>query len=139
MKTIKYVRYVFFDKKTVASFHKLARRYGIKENSYAGKVLYRIYHCYFGDATDMKKEYRKYYKKEFEDYDNYLECHLKIPENVRNHFVGHRVFYVNLDEKGDDLSLSFSDDDMLKNQFWNIIGGLEDESSSGIRYEQLFN
>ena len=139
MKTIKYARYIFFNKRTVGSFHKLAHRYGIKEKSYAGDVLHRIYHFYFGDAIDMKKEYRKYYKKEFPDFDKYLECHLNIPENIRCNFVDHSVFYVNLDDKGEDLSYSFSDSDVLKNQFWNMIGGLEDENPSGIRYEQFFD
>ncbi len=139
MKTIRYDRFVFFDKKNVCSAHKLARIYGVECDSYAGDVLHRIHHFFFGDATDLRKEYRRFYKNEFDDVDQFLECHLNIPENVRRRLIGHSISYVNLDEKGEDLSDSFSYDDELKSQFWNLMGGIDDENPSGIRYEQFFD
>ena len=63
MKTIKYNRSIFFEKKTVGSPRKLTRAYGVKYNSYAGEVLRRIHHYFFGDSIDLEKEYRKYYEE----------------------------------------------------------------------------
>lgn len=132
-------KYIFFDRKTVGSARKLVFRYGVKYKSYAGEVLQRIYHFYFGDAMDIMKEYRRYYKKEYNDFDKYLECHFGIPKDMRDKFVCNKVVYVNLDYKGDHIGDSFYYDDELKNQFWSLVGGLENEDTNGICYEQFFD
>ena len=139
MKTIRYDRYIIFDKKTIGSVRKLTRQFGVRYNSYAGEVIQRIYHFYFGDAINLNKEYKRFYKNEFEDVDKYIACRLGIPEEVRKRLIGNRIFYVNLDEKGEDLDNSFDYDDELKNTFWDLLGGLENEDSSRIRYEQFFD
>ncbi len=139
MKTIRYDRYIFFDKKTIGSVRKLTRQFGVRYNSFAGEVIQRIYHFYFGDAINLNKEYKRFYKNEFEDVDKYVACRLGIPKEVRKRLIGNRIFYVNLDEKGEDLDNSFDYDDELKNTFWDLLGGLENEDSSRIRYEQFFD
>ena len=62
MKTIIYNKMVLFEKRSVLSLKNLLKKYGVRGNSYAGEVLKRIYQYYFGDAVDMFKEYKKYYK-----------------------------------------------------------------------------
>ena len=140
MKTVKYGNYIFFDKKSVGSVSRLIRRYGVKRKSYAGEVLERIYYYYFGDAVNIKKEYKKFYKNEFDNVDMFLECHMGIPERVRRKLSAKRILFVNLDGKGQHIGDSFYyDDDGLKEQFWNMVGGLENENSSRLRYEQFFD
>lgn len=139
MKTVKYVNYIFFEKKVVGSARKLICRYGVKYKSYAGEVLERIYHYYFGDAVDVNKEYKKFYKKEFDNLDMYLECHMGIPESVRGKLSAKKLLCVNLDDKGQRIGDSFYYDDGLREQFWNMVGGIENENSSGLRYEQFFD
>ena len=140
MKTVKYGNYIFFDKKSVCSVSRLIRRYGVKRKSYAGEVLERIYYYYFGDAVNIKKEYKKFYKNEFDNVDMFLECHMGIPERVRRKLSAKRILFVNLDGKGQHIGDSFYyDDDGLKEQFWNMVGGLENENSSRLRYEQFFD
>ena len=138
MKTIRYDDYIFFDKKSVGSVRKLVRAYGLKYNSYAGEVVRRVFHYFFGDATRLLKEYKKYYKKEYDNLDMFLECHMGIPEGVRSRFVGHNIFYVNLEDKGDRIGEAFNDKE-LQQKFWDMVGGIEREDSNGIRYEQFFN
>lgn len=140
MKTVKYGNYIFFDKKSVGSVSRLIHRYGVKRKSYAGEVLERIYYYYFGDAVNIKKEYKKFYKNEFDNVDMFLECHMGIPERVRRKLSAKRILFVNLDGKGQHIGDSFYyDDDGLKEQFWNMVGGVENENSSRLRYEQFFN
>lgn len=139
MKTIRYGDYLFFDKKVVGPVHKLVRRYGVKYNSYAGEVLRRIYHYFFGDAVNVNKEYEKYYKMEFENLDRYLECRLGIPENVRKRLLCNKLLCVDLSDKGERVGESFYYDDGLKKQFWEMVGGVENENPSGLRYEQFFD
>ena len=67
LKTVKYDNFIFYEKKVVGSVSRLIRRYGVKRKSYAGEVLERIYYYYFGDAVNIKKEYKKFYKNELND------------------------------------------------------------------------
>ncbi len=140
MKTVKYGDYIFFEKKIVGSVRRLIRRYGVKRKSYAGDVLERLYYYYFGDAVDIKKEYKRFYKNEFDNIDMYLECHMCIPERVRGKLSAKKILCVNLEGKGQHIGDSFYyDDDGLKELFWNMVGGVENENSSGLRYKQFFD
>ena len=140
MKTVKYGNYIFFDKKSVGSVSRLIHRYGVKRKSYAGEVLERIYYYYFGDAVNIKKEYKKFYKNEFDNVDMFFLFHMGIPERVRRKLSAKRILFVNLDGKGQHIGDSFYyDDDGLKEQFWNMVGGVENENSSRLRYEQFFD
>lgn len=134
-----YGSYVFYDKKTVGSVRGLIKKYGIRYNSYAGEVIQRVFHYYFGDAINLKKEYRKYYMKEYAEFDKYLECHLGIPLNIRKTFSGTKVYYVDLDDKGDKIGDSFFYEENLKEQFWNLVGGLQNENSRRLCDEQFFD
>lgn len=138
MKTIIYKRKVFFNKKDVCSIGIILKKYGVKGNSYAGNVLKRIYHYYFGDSVNLYKEYKKYYKKEFKTYDNYLECHLGLPDELRRKIVYRKIFYVNLEGKGEHIGDSFLYDDELKEQFWEFAGGIEYENQNWLCNEQFF-
>lgn len=138
MKTIIYNKMVLFEKRSVLSLKNLLKKYGVRGNSYAGEVLKRIYQYYFGDAVDMFKEYKKYYKNEFKTFDSYLECHLGLPEELRKKLEFRKIFYVNLDGKGEHIGDSFSYDDELKYQFWEIAGGIEYEDKNWVCDEQFF-
>ena len=139
MKTIRYGSYVFYDPKTVGSVRKMVRRFGVKYKSYAGEVLQRIFHFYFGDAINLQKEYRKYYEKEYIEFEDYLECHFGIPKRIIGIISSANAFYVNLAYKGDHIGDSFYYEDDLKELFWNMVGGIQNENSNGLCNEQLFN
>ena len=140
MKTVKYGNYIFYEKKVVGSVSRLVRKFGVRRKSYAGEVVERIYYYYFGDAVNINKEYKKFYKYEFNNLDMYLECHMGIPESVRRRLSAKKLLCVDLDSKGQRIGDSFYyDDDGLKEQFWNMVGGVEIENQNGLRYEQFFD
>lgn len=45
---------------------------GFYPKSYFGQVIARIYDFYFKNAKLLKKDFKKYYKKEFASFDEYL-------------------------------------------------------------------
>lgn len=138
MKTVQYGDYIFFERKVVGSVRNLISRYGVKSNSYAGEVIKSLYYYYFGDAVCVNKEYIKFYKNEFLDLDTYLECHMGIPKNVRSRLLTKKLLYVNLNNKGSRMGNSFYDTDLI-DQFWDMVGGKENENTSGLHYEQFLN
>ena len=124
---LKFKDYIFFNKNDIGSKRKLLKMYKVKKNSFAGKTISRIYDYYFGNSTNIKKEFYRYYKREFVDKLEYLTCHLNIPEDLAQKICDEKKYYVNLNWKGDQIGYSFLNDDKLKNQFWDFVGGIEYE------------
>lgn len=124
---MKYKDYFFFQKETVKSKRKLLKHFGIRRNTYAGNVVKRLHDYFYKNAIDLKREYRKYYRKEFGDYKEYLMCRLNMPEHVAQQLCNEHSCYVNLKWKGEHPGDYFEYDDALKMKFWEFVGGLEIE------------
>lgn len=77
--------HVFFPKKTTVSLCGAYKFFGVKKNSYMGSVVHRIYDYYCEGAINLYRTYRKYYKKEFSSYEEFLEKHFNLfPDEVRS-------------------------------------------------------
>lgn len=124
---LKFNRYLFFNKNEVGTPCRLLKKYKIKRNSYAGKVILRIYDSYFGNAINIKREFLRYYKKEFKTCEQYLVCRFNMSEDLAKRICDEKKYYVDLEWKGDQIGYSFSYDDELKEQFWDFVGGIEYE------------
>ena len=77
--------HVFFSPKSIFSLCRAYKFFGVKKNSYMGSVVRRIYDYYCGGATNLYRTYRKYYKKEFSTYEEFLEKHFNLfPDEVKS-------------------------------------------------------
>lgn len=125
---IKFSHYLFFNKENIGSRRKLSRIYKIKLNSYAGRVLSRVYNFYFGNPINIQSEYRRYYKKEFKNCEDFLICRFNMPSELAKRILKESTHYVDLDYKGEEINFAFSYDDKLSDFFWNNVGGLVNEN-----------
>lgn len=125
--SLKFNNFLFFNKGEVGTRRRLLRRYKIKANSYAGKVISRIYNFYFGNAINIKRDFFRYYKKEFKTCEEYLICKFNMPEDLAKRVCNEKRYYVDLSWKGDQVGHEFSHNDKLKEQFWSFVGGIEYE------------
>lgn len=75
---LKFNNYLFFNLYEVGTKARLLNLYKVKKNSYAGEVIGRIYDLYFGNPINYRKEFRRYYKKEFDNCEQYLVCRFNI-------------------------------------------------------------
>lgn len=124
---LKFNNYLFFNVYEVGTKARLLNLYKVKRNSYAGEVIGRIYDLYFGNPINYRKEFHKYYKKEFDTCEQYLICRFNMSEELAQKICRNKKYYVDLAWKGDQVGDYFSYDDELKNQFWRFVGGLEYE------------
>lgn len=124
---LKFNNYLFFNLYEVGTKARLLNLYKVKKNSYAGEVIGRIYDLYFGNPINYRKEFRRYYKKEFDNCEQYLVCRFNMSEELARKVCRNKKYYVDLEWKGDQVGVYFSYDDELKNQFWGFVGGLEYE------------
>lgn len=124
---LKFNNYLFFNLYEVGTKARLLNLYKVKRNSYAGEVIGRIYDLYFGNPINYRKEFRRYYKKEFDNCEQYLVCRFNMSEELARKICRNKKYYVDLEWKGEQVGDCFSYDDELKNQFWGFVGGLEYE------------
>lgn len=128
MQSIRVNTYIFFDKKVVGSRRSLQKKFGLKGRSYAGNIMRRIYHYYFENAINVKREYKKFYKKEFPQYIDYLVCHFNISNQLADKISKSKLYYSDLEWKSDHINYSFSYDEKLSDLFWNSVGGYCNEN-----------
>ena len=120
-------QYCFFNRRKIGSKHGICKFFGVKEKSYAGKTLLRLYMQYFGDAELLRKTYRKYYRKEFLSYKDFLVCRYNLDDGVVEEIMQENMSCTNLSFKEDDIAYSFNSDDELRILFIEYVGGIRDE------------
>ena len=69
---------IFFKHKDVPCKRRVMKTLGVKKNTFAGNMISRVYDYYFQGAINLKKEYRKYYRKEFCSVEKFIEEHFNI-------------------------------------------------------------
>lgn len=64
---------IFFKKTPRMTLIGACRFFGVKRKSYAGTIVERIYDYYCRGANNLHLEYFLYYRKEFPDFESFLE------------------------------------------------------------------
>lgn len=100
---LKFNNYLFFNLYEVGTKARLLNLYKVKKNSYAGEVIGRIYDLYFGNPINYRKEFRRYYKKEFDNCEQYLVCRFNMSEELARKVCRNKKYYVDLEWKGDQV------------------------------------
>ena len=67
--------------------------WGVVPNSYASRVVDRIYDYYFSGAKNLKIEYCKYYRHEFPTFQDYLMKRFNLSVEEAKEFDSYRAFY----------------------------------------------
>ncbi len=120
-------QYCFFNKRKIGSKYRIFKFFGVKEKSYAGKTLLRLYMQYFGDSELLRQTYRKYYKKEFSSYKDFLVCRYNLSDKLAEEIMKENMSCTNLSFKQDDIAYSFDADEELKKLFVEYVGGIRYE------------
>lgn len=109
---------------------------GVKKNTFAGNMVSRIYDYYFDGAVDFKKEYQRYYRKEFDSVEEFIEEHFNIENEAaiklaKDDYSIKDCSYRSIERNTETLNY----DESFKKAFSRVVGGLEDEDQDGIYYE----
>lgn len=73
---------IYFRKKDIPYKRYVMKRMGVKKNTFAGNMISRVYDYYFYGAINFRKEYKKYYKKEFCSVEKFIEEHFNIAPDI---------------------------------------------------------
>lgn len=63
---------VYFKKNMRFNKRAFLRTIGIRRKGYMSRVATRLFEYYFANSISLRKEYRKYYRKEFHSYELFL-------------------------------------------------------------------
>lgn len=69
---------IFFQESKLPSKFQIIKKLGVRQNSYAGNLVSRVYDYYFYGALNFKREYQLYYQKEFSSLERFIEEHFNI-------------------------------------------------------------
>ena len=94
------------------------------------------YDYYFQGAINLKKEYRKYYRKEFCSVEKFIEEHFNIELDDAKKLAEGNYSMKECSRCSVERNIeTLNYDESFKKAFSKAIGGLEDEDQDGIYYE----
>lgn len=127
---------IYFPKKKIPRKHCVMKKMGVRKNTFAGNAVSRMYDYYFKDAINLKKEYKKYYRKEFDSAIKFIEEHLNMEHAlaVKLAYGNYSIKYCTSQSVERNIE-TLNYDEKLKKSFSDAIGGIADEDPDGIYYE----
>lgn len=126
---------IFFPIDKIPRKKAVMKTLGVREKTFAGDMISRMYDYYFKGAVEYKKEYRKYYSKEFDSLEDYIEEHYNIDRErariyARDHYAMKECSRRSIERNV--VTLNY--DEGFKKLFAEAVGGIEDEDPDGFYY-----
>ena len=126
---------IYFRQKDIPHKRRVMKALGVKKNTFAGNMISRVYD-YFQGAINFRKEYKKYYRKEFSSVDKFIQERFNIEcEDAKKLAEGNysikECSLCSIERNIETLNY----DESFKNAFSKAVGGLEDEDKDGVYYE----
>ena len=126
---------IYFPTHKIPKKHIVLKRLGVKRNSFAGGMISRMYDYYFDGATDFSSEYRKYYSKEYDSLQKFIEDHYNIDyakalQYAQEHYSMKNCNYHSIERNIEILNY----DSEFRAMFSEAVGGIKDEDPDGIYY-----
>lgn len=127
---------IYFRQKDIPHKRRVMKALGVKKNTFAGNMISRVYDYYFQGAINFRKEYKKYYRKEFSSVDKFIQERFNIEcEDAKKLAEGNysikECSHCSIERNIETLNY----DESFKNAFSKAVGGLEDEDKDGVYYE----
>ncbi len=127
---------LFFQQKKIPRKSKVLRRLGVKKNTFAGNMMARVYDYYFQGSVNFRKEYRKYYRKEFSSIEIFIEERFNIKHDEAVKIAAGNYSMKECSCRSIERNIeTLNYDEAFRQAFSEAIGGLDDEDPDGIYYE----
>ena len=114
--------HVFFIKRQRVYLRSMRRIFGVKNKSYAASIIERIYDYYCRNAINLFWTYRRYYKREFPTYIEFLEKKYNLFPHEVEHLESKLLHYKDLTfQPENNITSLFEDNIIIKKtlkRFW---------------------
>lgn len=127
---------IYFPKDKIPKKAVVIKTLGVRENTFAGNVVARLYDYYFDCATDFEKEYKLYYVNEYDTLAQFIEEHYNIESERAKQFSKEHYAMKECSSRSIERNIENLDyDEDIKRMFSEAVGGIEDEDPDGIYYK----
>lgn len=127
---------IYLRNKDIPRKAQVMRKLGVKKNTFAGNMISRVYDYYFDGTLNFRKEYQKYYKKEFSSVEEFIEEHFNIEHDEAVRLAVDDYSMKDCSSRSIERNIeTLNYDESFKKAFSEVVGGLEDEDQDGIYYE----
>lgn len=127
---------IFFPIDEIPTKREVMRRLGVKNKTFAGDMISRMYDYYFDGAVDFAKEYKKYYSKEFDRLEDYIEEHYNIDRKSAEIYAMKHYAMKQCSKRSIEWNIeTLNYDSEFKMLFAEAVGGIVDEDPDGVYYE----
>jgi hypothetical protein len=86
-------RYIFYNKSFRLKKSCFFKCLNINPRSYIGQIISRIHDYYFKNSHLIKKDFKKYYKKEFSSFENFLDKKHNLFQNEIKELNHNNAYY----------------------------------------------
>ncbi len=127
---------LYFESSKIPDKRSVLLSMGVRPDTFAGNMVKRAYSYCFEDAINFRKEYKKYYRKEFKSLKNFIEERYNFNEDMAE-FLSEGDYsmkdcsVMSIERNTETL---FEDKD-FKDSFAKAVGGLRDEDPNGLYYK----
>ncbi len=109
---------------------------GVKKKTFAGNMISRVYDYYFQGAINFRKEYKKYYRREFCSLHKFIEERFNIEYNEAKKLADGNYSMKDCSRRSIERNIeTLNYDENFKRAFSKAVGGLKDEDQDGFYYE----
>lgn len=127
---------IYFQQKSIPCKRRVMKALGVKKDTFAGNMISRVYDYYFQGAINLRKEYKKYYRKEFCTLEKFIEEHFNIECEEAKKLAAGNYSMKECSRRSIERNIeTLNYDESFKRAFSKAIGGLEDEDQDGVYYE----
>lgn len=127
---------VYFRRKKIPRKSQVLKKLGVRKNTFAGNMVSRVYDYYFDGAVNFRKEYQRYYRKEFSSVKEFIEEHFNIENEAAIKLAMDDYSIKDCSYRAIERNIeTLNYDENFKKAFSRVVGGLEDEDQDGVYYE----
>jgi hypothetical protein len=127
---------IYFRQNDIPHKRQVMKKMGVKKKTFAGNMISRIYDYYFQGAVNFRKEYKKYYRKEFCSVAQFIQDHFNIESDDAKKLAESNYSMKECSSRSIERNIeTLNYDKNFKEAFSKAIGGLEDEDKDGVYYE----
>jgi hypothetical protein len=118
-------RTIYFNKSFYLKKSYFYKSFGVRPKSYIGQIISRIHDYYFKNSCLLKKDYKKYYKKEYSSFNDYLDKKHNLFQHEIKDLNYHAAFFSNkhIAErfKSSELLSYTYDDNVIREKMFDIL------------------
>ena len=120
-------KYCFYLKKKVPLKKKVLEEMHIKNESYFGSAICRLYDYYFLNGVKLASEYKKYYKDEFDSIKDFIENVYAVDSHMADILCSEKYYVTRLEHYYESV-VGLMEDSRFSKAFEDSLGGVFHEN-----------